>query len=460
MRQFKSIFYLSLFIGILFTGCNPNEEIYDKLDEAAEPYSNEVSITFESGDYETLSSLVLENADSPADSTAANIIGDYKNFSDDAPAADYVPLYLENRFKAYGEGSVAKVTYDYYLGALSYLNKFGDADFYELTEEDYEWFGGSIAQYGNFSSSDPPEENIPEFLDENYPSPEEGSMLEVRYKYYSGSVENRSGFYLYEEGEWKPVPNVYVLTPSDYDAMGAPGQYDNFSDDVPPEDYLPTFLKEKFPYAQKGDEKVTVYQYFTGSGTETRAKEYHYDGSKWVEYDPVETRTSQFIYSQGQWVFDPTVKFTMGSSDYQIVVDAVKEEFGAYFVDDYGTGEYYTGASAYYSNFDLRIEPRKSDYSDEYGDMSDEEIKDLMIIRLEVAMQLLLKNKFPDAVPEVSGVPVHYIVTFESYNNDLSSSTWKADMLCTSAGNPPQFELVDDTFIKDGEEVMIPDSGK
>jgi len=460
MRHFKSIFYLSLFIGIVLTGCNPNEEIYDKLDEAAEPYQKEVSINFESADYSSLSELVMENADSPADSSAANIIGDFNNFSNDAPPADYIPLYLDNRFRAYGNGSVAKVTYDYYLGALTYLTKFDDAEFYELTEEDYDWFGGSIAQYGNFSSSDPPEENIPAFLEENYPTPDEGFMLEVRYKYYSGEVQDRSGFYLYEEQEWKPVPNVYVLTPSDYDNMGAPGQYDNFSDDVSPDNYLSTFLNLKFPYASEGDVKVTVFQYYTGSGTETRAREYHYDGSKWFEYEPIETRTSQFIHSQGQWVFDPTVKFTMASSDYQIVVDAVREEYGSYFVDEYGTGEYYTGASSYYSNFDLRVEPRQNYYSDEYGDMTEQEVLDLMTARLEVAMQLLLQNKYPDAVPEVSGVPVHYIVTFESYNNDLSRSTWKADMLCTAAGNPPQFELVDDTFIRDGKEVVIPDTGK
>ncbi|MCF8339023.1 MAG: hypothetical protein K9I74_13690 [Bacteroidales bacterium] len=447
MIHLKKIIYVAVLIGVFLTGCNPNDEIYDDLDKAAEPYTKKIEIALEGTDYSEISEMLYQIEDT----TAGDIIDNNNYFSEQAPAADHVPLLLNDRYPEYGKGSKAIVTYDYYLGEKTF----------EFNNRDYEWFADdSISNNQYFYSDNPPEDNIPDYLVERYPTPEESITLEVKYNYFDGSTtETRISFYDYNEGEWNKVEDTYTLKEKDYDSMGPPGDYDNFTSDIPPEEYLPTFLGLKYPYASQGDKRYVIFEFFTGDDSnpfEIRSQEYHYDSTGWTHFENMETRTSQFVRSKGKWVFDPTVRFTMTSSDYQIVVDAVEKKFGKEFLDEYGTGEFYTGASAYYSNFDLRLQPRQDDYPDEYGSYSDEELKDLIIQRLVVAMKLLLQNKYPDAVPEVSGVDVHYIVTFESYNNNLSRSTWKADMLCTSAGDPPQFELVDNTFIRDGEEFVVP----
>lgn len=446
----RKIFSLLFVVTVLFSACNPNKDIYDDLDEQKEAYHNTVDLTFTDSDYETAGKLALATAQNASDSSKAYAVKNYKNFSDYVSAADFVPAYLANRFLAYGENSVANVTYKFYLGSLNYLNSFGDAESYELTDADYEAMGPGPGQYHNFSSSNPPEDYLPDFLNENYPDATVDQMLAISYKYYSGSVENRVGYYIYDGSSWGLVPNVYVLTPSDYDAMGAPGAYDNFSSSVLPEDYLGTFLGIKFPYAVAGDIAVPVYKFYEGGGvTSTKADEYHYDGSVWTPYNPIEMRTSQFIHTGTNWIFDPTVRFTMSAADYQLIAD---EDI---YQNSYGTGGYYYGSDAHYENFDFRISKRadNTDYPElaaEFADLTEDEATALIYSRMVEGLQIMLPKKFPDAVATVSGVAVHYFVSFTSYNNDFSRSNWTADMQCMGNG---VFTL--NTITRDGEEILI-----
>jgi hypothetical protein len=49
-------------------------------------------------------------------------------------------------------------------------------------------------------------------------------------------------------------------------------------------------------------------------------------------------------------------------------------------------------------------------------------------------------------VPQVGGIDVHYIVGFETYNDNLSRSYPEAEYRCTAAAsgsNPPQFVLIE-----------------
>ena len=41
-------------------------------------------------------------------------------------------------------------------------------------------------------------------------------------------------------------------------------RFNNFSNSVSPNNYLPTFLNNKYPYAQEGDLLSLVYRYFDG----------------------------------------------------------------------------------------------------------------------------------------------------------------------------------------------------
>ncbi|MEA2106043.1 MAG: hypothetical protein U9P82_04905, partial [Bacteroidota bacterium] len=59
--------------------------------------------------------------------------------------------------------------------------------------------------------------------------------------------------------------------------------------------------------------------------------------------------------------------------------------------------------------------------------------------RIPEAIELLLKLKYPEAKAVVSGVEVHYYVTFYTYENDLSSNYYTIHFQCTKDGPDPEF---------------------
>jgi len=247
--------------------------------------------------------------------------------------------------------------------------------------------------------------------------------------------EEYKAVYEFDGNDWLKSSDVYIVTVADYDAMGAPGQYDNFSADDKPVDYIPNLLSERFPLAGEESEKVVIYRYYTGvSGvyTITLADTYVYTDGEWMStYQYVGDVTSQFLYSDGNWVFDPTVIFTMKSSDYQTIVNWVDVNLGSSYVDSYGTQEFYTGAGSYYSNYDKRT----GKWDDSVFDTADE------AIAWGIANALLPSN-FPNAVTQVSGIDVFYVVTFAYY--DGSSGTQTMTFQCTKSGPDPEFTWVEE----------------
>jgi len=258
-------------------------------------------------------------------------------------------------------------------------------------------------------------------------------------------VSFMSDFYRLNSGTWAKEQGVYVVNPDDYDAMGSPGKYNNFSSSDNPDDYLPQLLSIKYPYAQDGDQLAVVYKYYSSGSTTTRADEYNFSMNEWTKYDPVEVKTDQFINVGSKWIFDPTVKFTMSSADYQLIVDAVLANPDLKNLTSHGNSEYYYGASAYYNNFDLRIVKRTTGEfaQPEYADLSEEDANALVMDRVVEGIVVMLKAKFPDAVAQVSGVDVMYVVTFNSYENDGSYGKYTVTLQCTKSGPDPSFELVE-----------------
>ncbi len=250
------------------------------------------------------------------------------------------------------------------------------------------------------------------------------------YLVYSNTIkEDRGGYYQFDGSQWDAMDNVYYLSSADYDDMGAPGKYDNFSSSDNPEDYIPGMLENMYPYAQDGDKTAVAYKYYSSGSTTVRAMEYVYNNG-WAAYDAFVAKDAQFIHNGTTWVFDPTVMLTMSSSDYQIIVNYVDNNVGESYVDTYGTAEFYTGASAYYGNFDTRSGSYEADDFDSWEEA------------LEWAIGVaLLPTKYPDAVTEVSGIPVYFIVTFDTYSGVAGSYSMKFQV--TKAGPDPEFTLVE-----------------
>lgn len=245
-------------------------------------------------------------------------------------------------------------------------------------------------------------------------------------------------FYTYNSG-WKKTTNAYYLTTPDYDSMGEtagkPGQYNNFSSSINPDNYLPQFLSSKFPYGQEGDIMNVVYAYYSG-GVKTYADQYSVVNGVWTKYNPTIVKTNQFILANtNEWVFDPTVNYTMAAGaatgdDYQSIIDYVFKNFGGDYIDVVYSGineaETYYGVHSYYGEF------RSTIFNSKFATWQD--------AAKEAIQVAFLPAKFPNAVAQVDGIDVNYKITFAVYDGSMVNYTIL--FKCTKSGPNPEFTYV------------------
>ena len=136
-------------------------------------------------------------------------------------------------------------------------------------------------------------------------------------------TDSKNVFYEYDASStsWSAAGNeVYYLASSDYDAMGSPGRYNNFSSSDPASSYLPQLLSGMFPYAQEEQQIFVIYKYYSSSAgeTQTRGDLYTFSGT-WT-YAPSTIETVMQLGMNGTaWEPDNTIKYTMTSDDYDVV---------------------------------------------------------------------------------------------------------------------------------------------
>ena len=234
--------------------------------------------------------------------------------------------------------------------------------------------------------------------------------------------------YHFSNNSWSAVTDMYVLSPADYKSMNLSNNYLSS-----PSTFLPIFLKQKFPYAAKGDEQTVVYK---SSDTAVGVSQYTYDGAEWQLQagSGYVTVTGQFVKSKGKWMYDPSVVITLPAGRgqelsgkyFQACVDWVYENIcvplgdtsiksGLYYVSSYGNNEYYSGTSAYQGNVDLRPDKAIEKYPAGYEGMSNAEVLALEKKRfMEEVMPGALAMLHPDVKPE-EGVTVTYTINFSVY---------------------------------------------
>lgn len=413
----KNTFYSlisGLVLVLLFSGCAKFNDQFDGLD-AKTAVTNLAAYTYTlvDADYATIASAVNKAAN---DSIAV-----YNTQLKTASSADSVII----------KANIARIKADStyinanYVGANKFFNT-------QLQAKDY----------------------ITYLLNMNYIYADKASSMSAIYNL----VDNKGSDTLAIAATSK-----FVLTADDYNLMGQgtnqPGQYDNMSNVMPVLKYLDTFLKLKCPYAVAGDIKMVTYLYYdSNKATKKQYRILYFNGSNWS------AASEQYNFNGTKWEVDPTVKLTMVKSDYQIMVDYVlaTPEIAVFAHPFYKNEEYYWGFASRYSNVSFRLSYRNPYFTGTYVQPAtiDPELNALttteakvalMWSRLKGGMEKFVQLRFPDAVPNASGVEgVHYKITTLIYyvgGTGGGNENHEYDFKCTAAatgGNPPTFEYVSD----------------
>ncbi|MFN2395478.1 MAG: hypothetical protein ABR597_07295 [Bacteroidales bacterium] len=143
-------------------------------------------------------------------------------------------------------------------------------------------------------------------------------------------------------------------------------------------------------------------------------------------------------------------EFTMEQDDYAYIVDIDPIPHEVY--DDFG---YYYGASAFYMNFDFRLQSLRlnkdseGNYLDpELGDIYDKQGMDAAINEMYNRLLYdglieLLRQSYPNAQPEQGEHEIEYTIEFETFHENWIRKNPVATYRCTASGNPPDFELIE-----------------
>ena len=158
----KRIIYLLAIIGVIVTGCNPIEDIYDDIDAQDNPVVGSAEYTLTSEDYDDLD------------------LG-FGNFGSEDDAKAILPGFLNGLYPIWGEGSAVLVGYDLFIGSAEGVSDFTGAGEYELTTADYATSGSdAFGFYPDVDSDD----FIPGILDAVISSPIEGQLIRADYDQY------------------------------------------------------------------------------------------------------------------------------------------------------------------------------------------------------------------------------------------------------------------------------------
>ncbi|MDT0642040.1 hypothetical protein RM553_04265 [Zunongwangia sp. F363] len=314
---------------------------------------------------------------------------------------------------------------------------------YEITDADFDLIGerfadeypepaSSAANYNNFDirNGNPAYWNevmileaLNVVLSENFEDAEEGAMFEVSYATYSGSSGTGMISVIKEGDEYiintNPVPvatvettNVFAytgdswnmpitLTSENYTEMG---QSEPIFDDEEEALYkIGIYLGRLYPYALSGSSAVVAYN--LDSEESIRYTLFTLQDGEWLGVPQVIEATLQFAKTDGVWVPDNTIKYSLTGSDYGTIAAALEDEYP----DPVSSMENY-------SNFDRR-NGNAAYWSDEM---------------LEEAMIILLNSIAPNAE-----VGQKYEITYDVYNG--SNITETITLIKNDAGNWVRF---------------------
>ncbi|MCR8667017.1 DUF5017 domain-containing protein [Aestuariibaculum sp. M13] len=164
----KKIYYLyTILLGAIMVGCNPMEDIHNEAKSGETGVVEEVSITLTDDDYDELDLA-------------------YGSFNSEDEAKELLPGYLGELYPYLSDGSSITVAYMLYVGAAEGVSDLTGSDIYELSKTDYASAGSdAFGFYPNVDATS----MIPDILDAQIASPEEGQIVLAKYDQYLTTPE-------------------------------------------------------------------------------------------------------------------------------------------------------------------------------------------------------------------------------------------------------------------------------
>lgn len=160
----KKLIYLIMVLGLVFTACDPMDNIYSEIDAQEEVVVGDAIYTLTADDYDELGL-------------------NYGNFSSVDDVKSIMPAFLSDKYPVWGDGSSVLLGFDLYVGNADGVSDYTYADDYRLANADYP--GASDNAVGFYPSEDP-EDFLGDILAANIESPSEGDVILVKYKQYVG----------------------------------------------------------------------------------------------------------------------------------------------------------------------------------------------------------------------------------------------------------------------------------
>jgi hypothetical protein len=299
----KKIFLLLTVFSMVFTSCDPLEDIHDEVDALESVISGEENYTLTDDDY-------------TADVEDGGLGFTFTNFNSEDDAKEALPAFLSNKYPVWGKESLVTVTFNLY--SPKYDEK--SLEVYTVSSQDYTDQGLSYPNFSSFSQ-------ITAFLDVKFPAPDNRLLVSLTYAYFSGSVSTLNNGFLYVNGSWEMVQG---FSDDEYGEMGE--SYPNFSSEAEALSKIPLFLIDKFKYDGKsaGDIVATMYKLYVSGSTKSFVANFIFNGTSWGEYNNVIQESIKFGNDGTSWVPDNTIKYTLTQADYDLV------------------------DNGYYANFDVR----------------------------------------------------------------------------------------------------------
>ncbi len=248
---------------------------------------------------------------------------------------------MEDVYKEVDEAHAQKIADEKYFAARTVLD-----ENYTLVDADYALSSNEgLKKYKSFSSRATAKDKdyLPDFLKTKFPDAKADDIVVVTYKFYNGKgVVNITENWQFDGTVWAENPDagpkapelpagvkVYEMVKADYKSMGF--KYPNFSGSFKPTDYLPTFLKLKYPYAKKGAKYLMVYGFYKDKKTTLQAAEYTLTDGVWKPYSKVIMESCNMHYKKAEktWVYVTPLRFeyTTDETNIEDVIELKNEDY-------------------------------------------------------------------------------------------------------------------------------------